>query len=101
MTRLVVTLEADADAIEILDYLHREAGGRVAEFYNHRFQLTLDRLVDFPESGALRPTLGINTRIAVVPPYLLIYDYTRDDETLTLLRILHGKRNINPALLGR
>jgi plasmid stabilization system protein ParE len=40
MRRLIVTPEADADASEILGYLHREAGARVAESYNLRFQDT-------------------------------------------------------------
>ena len=101
MTRLVVTAEADADAIAILDYLHREAGVRVAERYKLRFQQTSARLTDMPETGAPRPTLGAHTRIAIVQPYLLIYDFTSHDDTLTLLRILHGRRNITRALLGR
>ena len=101
MTRLVVTPEADADAIDILAYLHREAGPRIAENYSHRFQDALDRLAELPESGAPRPTLGPNTRIAIVLPYLLIYDYAPDDDTLILLRILHGRRNITRMLLGR
>jgi plasmid stabilization system protein ParE len=35
MTRLVVTPQADADAIDILAYLHREAGLRVTENCGH------------------------------------------------------------------
>lgn len=101
MTRLVVTPEADADGIEILDYLSREAGLTVAERYHRRFQHTLARLRNFPESGSPRPALGARTRIAIVQPYLLIYDYTRGDDVLTLLRVLHGRRNITPVLLRR
>jgi toxin ParE1/3/4 len=101
MTRLVVTPEADADGIEIIAYLYREAGVRVAEEYNRRFQHTLARLVDLPETGAPRKSLGTYTRVAIVQPYLLIYDYVPEDDTLTLLRILHGRRNITVALLGR
>jgi toxin ParE1/3/4 len=100
MTRLVVTPEANADSSEILSYLHREAGVRVAEDYGRRFQQTLARLLDFPETGAPRPILGRHTRSAIVQPFLLIYDFSREDDVLTLLRILHGRRNINPELLG-
>jgi toxin ParE1/3/4 len=99
MTRLVVTAEADSDASDILDYLRREAGARVAADYGRRFGLTLERLVDLPQTGAPRPALGPNARIAIVSPYLLIYDYTHDDDMLTLLRILHGRRNITRSLL--
>jgi len=45
--------------------------------------------------------LGARTRIAIVQPYLLIYDYAPGDDALTLLRILHGRRNITRALLRR
>lgn len=54
-----------------------------------------------PETGSPRPSLGINARIAVVFPYVMIYDYHRDEDTLTLLRILHGRRNISQDLLRR
>ncbi len=64
-----------------------------------RFRMTIERLVDMPLTGAPRPRLGPNTRIAVVAPYILIYDYKRDDDILTLLRILHGKRDITRLLL--
>jgi toxin ParE1/3/4 len=101
MTRLVVTAEADADADDILDYLRREAGPRIAADYGRRFRVTLERLVDLPETGAPRPALGSNTRIAIVSPYLLIYDYAPDTDTLTLLRILHGRRNIAGVILGQ
>jgi plasmid stabilization system protein ParE len=37
--------------------------------------------------------------MVVVYPYVLIYDYARDDNTVTLLRILHGRRDITPALV--
>jgi len=99
MTRLVVTPEADADASEILAYLYREAGARVAQDYNRRFQQTLQRLVARPLIGAPRRALGQDARVAIVQPYLLIYSYTSDDDTLTLLRVLHGRRNITRGLL--
>jgi plasmid stabilization system protein ParE len=43
----------------------------------------------------------VNTRIAIVTPYTLIYDYATDDDSIVLLRLLHGRRNITRALLGR
>jgi toxin ParE1/3/4 len=101
MTRLFVTADAEADTSEILAYLAREAGHLVAEDYGGRFRTTIERLVVMPETGAPRPALGPNARIAIVYPYVLIYDYTREDDTLTLLRILHGRRNVIRDLLNR
>jgi plasmid stabilization system protein ParE len=101
MTRLVVSADAEADTRDVLAYLERQAGPTVAADYGRRFGWTIERLVSMPETGAPRPSLGPNTRLAVVFPYILIYDYTREDDTLTLLRILHGRRNISRDLLQR
>jgi toxin ParE1/3/4 len=94
MTRLVVAAEAESDTATILSYLEREAGVAIALQYGQRFEQTIDRLVSMPDSGAPRPALGARVRIGVVAPYVLIYEYSREDDTLTLLRILHGRRHL-------
>jgi len=101
MTRLLVTADAEADTSDILYYVAREAGQRIAEEYGRRFYRTIERLVDLPQSGSPRPVLGPNVRIAVVSPYVLIYEYISADDTVILLRILHGHRNITGDLLRR
>jgi plasmid stabilization system protein ParE len=52
MTGLVVAADADADFNDIVTYLRREAGARIAAHYSRRFNLTLERLLKFPQSGA-------------------------------------------------
>src|SRR3977135_4703431 len=56
--------------------------------------------------GALQPgrsnfqariALDQSRRIAVVLPYIIVYDH--DDEVVTVLRVLHGKRNITRDLI--
>jgi toxin ParE1/3/4 len=101
MTQLVVTADAEADTRDILSYLEREAGSAIAADYADRFRSTLEHLVDFPEIGAPRPNLGRHVRIGIVSPYVLIYEFAREYDTLTLLRILHGKRNIPRELRRR
>jgi toxin ParE1/3/4 len=101
MTRLVVTAPAESDVIAILTYLAQEAGLKVAEDYERRFGLAIERLVQHPAMGAPRPQLGRSARMAIVWPYLLVYDYVGVDDTLTLLRVLHGRRKITPELLRR
>ena len=66
--QLVVTADAMADIVDILSYLHREAGNNVAEHYGNRFGAATARITEFPESAAARPDLGQNARISVVPP---------------------------------
>lgn len=101
MTRLVVAREAELDRDAILNYLEQEAGARTAAAYAERFARTVERLCDFPGSGAPRPSLGAHTRVAIVYPYLLIYDYEQDTNTLLLMRIVHGRRRISRRLLNR
>jgi plasmid stabilization system protein ParE len=99
MTRLVVTADAEADINDVLDYLRKEAGARVAISYGRKFATIIERLVESPGIGAPRPTLGPDVRIGIVPPYVLIYAFTAADDTLTLLRVVHGKRNITRRLI--
>ena len=51
----------------------------------------------YPRSGARRSKLGRNLRIAVVEPYIVIYD-VRDD-TVRIVRIVDGRRNITRRLV--
>ena len=65
--------------------------------YAADFKSVYRRLADFPASGPRRPTLGPNARIAIVLPYIVIYDH--EDDIVTVLRVLHGKRNITRDLV--
>jgi len=99
MTRLVVTPDAERDIDDVISFLAHDAGPAVAANYVRRFRLTLERLVDLPETGAPRPSLGPHARIGIVSPYVLIYDFVRAEDELVLLRILHGRRNITRDML--
>ena len=99
MSRLIFTARFRSDIDSILNYLERAAGPRVADHYARRFRATIDRLIKFPRSGAPRPLLGPNARVAVIPPYILIYDYGLEDDTLVLFRVLHERREITPELI--
>jgi len=98
MARVIVTDPAKRDVRRILSDLTERAGYRVAERYGAEFKATYRRLATFPESGPLRPALGSKVRIALVLPYLVIYENS-DDGSLTVLRVLHGKRNITRDLI--
>jgi toxin ParE1/3/4 len=94
MVRIVVTGPADADAAKILDELAHEAGYRTAERYNPRFEALYDRLVAYPEHGAIRPKLGRDIRIGIVPPYIVVYRHAASQQTVSILRIVHGRRKV-------
>jgi toxin ParE1/3/4 len=101
MTTRVVLPAADADLGSILDYLETEAGPRVALKYTRLFEQALDRIEQHPGIGAPRPALGALARIVVVSPYVMIYDHDRDVDSVTVVRVLHGRRDITKRLLSR
>jgi plasmid stabilization system protein ParE len=97
MTRVVVTERAKEDVRRILTDLNARAGNHVAERYAADFKTAYRRLAHIPAGGPPRPALGSKTRIVPVLPYIVIYDYEND--TVTVLRVLHGKRNITRNLI--
>ena len=99
MARIIIAPEADADTDGIVAYLANNAGGRVAAKYANLFVQLYERLADFPGSGAPRPALGANIRIGIVSPYIVIYHHGEADNTVTVLRIVHGRRRISGRLL--
>lgn len=97
--RVVVTAPADADMANILADLAGEAGSLVASKYNTMFELLYDRLAGHPESCPARPELGAHIRVAVVFPYLVIYQHPEGGDTVSIVRVLHGRRKITRTLL--
>jgi toxin ParE1/3/4 len=94
VTRLRVSADAENDLAEIVSYLTEHAGSGVAATYAKRIRRTLVRLKEFPRSGAPRHELGNTTRIAVISPYILIYDFEVANDFVIVQRILHGRRDI-------
>jgi len=99
MTRVIITSPADADIADILADLFSEAGQAVAEKFNFRFESLYDRLADHPDSGPPRPKLGPHIRIGLVPPYVVIYRHVEGDDTVSVIRIVHGRRRLTRKLL--
>ena len=95
---MIVAADAVADFDDAFSYLRRDAGARVAR----RFNVTLKRLLKFPESGAPRPMLGQNARVAIVSRYILIYDYVRENDVIfcssTARAAKHHTRTLAPQM---
>lgn len=94
MARVVITASADADTAYIIADLGAKAGASVAARYEADFGRLHERLSDHPKSGAPRPSLGAPVRICVVSPYVVIYEHIEADDTVTIMRIAHGRRKI-------
>jgi len=99
MTRIVVSPKADMDFDQILDRLVENAGRDVANRYAADLDVIYENLSMFPAIGSPRPNLGRRTRIAVLSPYLVIYDHLSDEDTVNIVRILDGRRNITRRLI--
>jgi plasmid stabilization system protein ParE len=99
MVRVVVTELAKHDVRRIISDLSERAGYGVAANYAADFKAAYRRLRELPDIGPPRLTLGPTIRIVIVLPYLVFYE--REDNVVTVLRVLHGKRNITRDLLRR
>ena len=100
MVRLVVSPETQADLDEILRWLTREAGRPVALRYAEKFRAAFRHLTEFPETGARRPKLARDMRIWLVTPYVIFYRFAAEDQTVRVVRILHGRRDMTERLFG-
>jgi plasmid stabilization system protein ParE len=92
MTPVVVSPKADADVDNMLERLAGLAGPAVARRYAQELEAIYERLAMFPASGARRKSLGPDTRIAILSPYVVVYDYV--NEMVRIVRVLDGRRNI-------
>jgi plasmid stabilization system protein ParE len=101
MARLTVSFEARSDIGEVLSYLRLEAGADVALAYSDGFDKATDLLAAFPGIGTPRPEFGADARTAMVKPYILIYDYNESEDSVTLLRVVHGRRNLTIDMITR
>lgn len=99
MPRLIVSGLASDDEAEILTDLAVKAGLRTAIKFRALFDRRYRRLTEHPASGALRPQLGVGIRIAVVAPYIIFYAVAPKDDTVTILRVLHGRLDISAQSL--
>jgi toxin ParE1/3/4 len=101
MARVVFSGLADLDIDGIFIDLAAKAGRFVAAKYDWLFNRLYDRLADYPNSGAARPALGDDIRIGIVTPFIVIYRYAEVSDTVTVLRVVDGRRRISGRMLPR
>jgi toxin ParE1/3/4 len=97
MAHVIVTGPAEADVAQIIIHLTEAAGYDVAARYLGAFDAVYDRLAQFPDMGPPRSSLGRDTRIALVHPYVMVYDHS--DDRVIVLRVLHDARNITRGVV--
>lgn len=99
MARVIVTVSADRDTDEIVSYLADRGGALTVQKYLRLFDRVYERLRRFPRSGHPRPKLGSSVYIAIVLPYVIIYEWDVASDTATILRIVRGRRRLTRKLL--
>lgn len=99
MTQVIVSPEADADFLAIIDRLTDLAGHSVANRYASDLRSIYERLSMFPEIGSPRPKLGSRTRIVILLPYIVLYEYLSPEDMVRIVRIIDGRRNITRRLV--
>lgn len=73
----------------------------VAGDYVARFEKQMETIREYPLAFEARPQWGRHARRGLVPPFVIIYDYDKNAETVTILRVLHGGRHITRKLINR
>ena len=85
--RLELSRKAQSDLDDIRDYSVAEFGVERAVAYLDAVESAFRRIVDFPEIGAMHPTLRPLTRSLGCQQHRIFYEV--GDETILIIRILH------------
>lgn len=94
-----VSVAARRDLDRIAGYLEEQAGRRTARRWVLMVEAQTVRLAEHPLMGQSDANLGEGLRRTVVAPYVIVYEVSPDCKSVSVLRILHGARDI-PSLLG-
>lgn len=88
---IIVSDEADNDLMQIDSYLNQQAP-QAAQSTFEAINRCFENLTSFPLRGSPRPDFGRDVRSVIVQPYLIFYAVRPD--RVTILRVLHGSRDI-------
>jgi toxin ParE1/3/4 len=99
VARVYTSSAADADLLEIAEYLRNKAGNVTLAEYEAAFSRVIALFAAHPEIGAPRPKLGRSIRLNVVDPYNVYSEYDPTTDTVTVLRVLHGRRKITRRMM--
>ncbi len=95
MIQPIITDAAQADLDEAWNFLARRSP-KAADRLIDKFVRKARIHAEFPESGRSREGLGPGLRSFVVAPYVVFFRATAD--TVEILRVLHGRRDIEQIM---
>lgn len=89
---LALRAAAERDLRQIAEYSLATHGKRAKDAYLRDLRRAFDRLIDFPEIGAVRDDLNGEPRCLSCREHLIFYSYT--DNHISVLRILHKAMDV-------
>ena len=96
--RIVYSETARADIIAIGDDIREAAGDIIAERFVARIIATVDGLEFMPTRYRIRSELGPDLRVTGLRKYLIFYRVV--DDAVSIVRVLHGARDITAKLFS-
>ncbi len=94
--RLELSRRAQADLDEIRDYTVAEFGAERAVAYLGAVESAFRRIVDYPDLGAVHPTVRPATRSLGCQQHRIFYQVESD--TILIVRILHKAMDVGRHL---
>lgn len=82
---------ANGDLEEIAYTIEKENPGAAMRMLV-RFEATFEQLAHMPRMGRARPEYGEGLRTFPLGPYIIVYHI--DDDQVTIVRVIHGSRDI-------
>jgi plasmid stabilization system protein ParE len=101
MSRYVLTTQAQEDLREIRDYILQEGGFRAARYVVSALVTSFRALVRTPGQGHKREDLTDREELRFWPVFSYLVVYRTDKKFLTIVAIIHGKRDIKSVLTER
>lgn len=101
MSRYVLTAQAQHDLKQIRDYVLDEGGFRAAHYVVASLVTGFRALVKTPGQGHRREDLTPREELRFWSVFSYLIVYRIDKKPLTVVAILHGKRNVEQLLPER
>jgi len=101
MSRYVLTPQAQQDLQHIRDYLLAEAGARIARYVLSSIVSACRTLAGTPGLGHRRQDLTPREETRFWPVFSYLIVYRIDKKPLTVIAIVHAKRNLESLLPAR
>ncbi len=91
LLQLHLSPAAEDDLIEIWAYISDDSA-KAATAFVKRIEAKFEPLLSFPAIGTARDQLSPGLRVVPYKDYCIYYTY--DDATVTIVRVVHGARDV-------